>query len=228
MIRQMFLRIAILLLTCSTSYTAPAYSQQQYQVRAGIDFSTLSHPLMDFGYHTGIHVAVAREFPLPRLLSLQVELEYTNHGYTDEQVQSDAAGNETGIVEARTGLHYLSVPVLGLLRFSRRESIVPYLLIGPQFELLVYRNPGIWRFETISEDNPPSTVIMTMEDPLAELLKDSSISLSLGIGCMIANIFNREFRIEARQSFGLTNHAAKSSGWRISTRSLAFSISTDF
>ena len=195
------------------SHSVGAQTSKRLQVRVGANISSMESSPITLGRLSGFQCAMALEFLQTTAFSMQIELEYARRGYSDSIAETDGVGSVIAIRKANTSLNYISVPLLCRFRYYPAKVVVPYLLVGPRLEFLAWRQLGVYDFTSL-----------TVEDELAKAFRDVSVGFSLGIGISIAKASRREFRVEVRQNFGLTDLMPQSSAFTVKNRSVDLSF----
>ena len=165
-----------------------------FGIRVGANSSKVDSDLLSLSRVTGFQIAISREFIRLPLLGLQVELEYSQRGFGNEQVETDGTGTVIAVREAVTRLHYLSLPVLARIRFPVSPKIGAYMLAGPRLDWRLDSSPGSWSFTTGA-----------VQDDFSESLETTSIGLILGLGAGVQIPSGAHFRIEIRRVMGISD-----------------------
>lgn len=189
---------AVLLLILPVTGTQ-AQTPHVWGIRAGVNSSTFDFPVFDLHHRLGINLAICRQIIHTRVYSLDIEFEYAQRGYTDKQVRTGGSGEFLGIMKAVTRLDYFSVPLLLRISVPTFKTVQPYVITGPSFEFRFNRKKGVWDY--------------LLEDTLSDQFRRSSLSVTVGVGAELPDLFATTIRIEVRHSFSVTDVLRSDSLW---------------
>ena len=194
--------IGISLLSFSLGAVTQAQTPHVWALRAGVNSSTFNFPVFDLHNRIGINLAISHQVIRSQVFSLDVEIEYAQRGYSNEQIETDGSGEPLGTIKAVTRLDYISIPLLLRISAPLSKTVQPYIFTGPSYDFRINRKNGVWDFSSSS-----------FEDNLSDQFRKSCFSLTTGIGVEIPSTFAKVIRIEIRHSFSLTDILPSDSLW---------------
>ena len=140
--------ILIIILLSVLSFNAKSQILTDYGIKFGTAISNQTWDY-DAGFSLnndnkiGISTRLFADFFSWRYIQLEGELGYTRKGFTDNiPITSADSPDGTGeYININNSLDYLSISVLGKIRFSA-GGLSPYIIAGPQFNFLINKNIG--------------------------------------------------------------------------------------
>ena len=140
--------ILIIILLSVLSFNAKSQILTDYGIKFG---TAISNQMWDYdaGFSLnndnkiGISTRIFADFFSLPFIQLEGELGYTRKGFTDNiPITSADSPDGTGeYIDINNSLDYLSISVLGKIRFKAGE-LSPYIIAGPQFNFLINKNVG--------------------------------------------------------------------------------------
>jgi hypothetical protein len=173
-----------------------ATATQSFDYNSNLSFDTEYR----WGYDIGAFVEF---FNIPQL-SLLTEMHYIQKGYefTFEETTITNPEGSGNFITHRTRVDYLSIPILGKVRYET-PSVTPYICFGPRFDFL------------LSKSNESTNYNST------------ELGGTFGGGIQFSVITMPKFLIEGRFSPGFTN-ALNNQNLTIKNRSFEFLVGMEF
>ena len=137
------------------------------------------------------------------VISLLTQVEYSQNNFIEKLIPltSDAPSED---VKATTKLAHISLPLLIKLKFFEFNPN-PFIFFGPKFDFIIHRKTGrceyfhyYYRTDPLPDSQAPTR---TFRSRLAELVNDTSIRGTAGIGVIISELFSKPLLFEFRFDF---------------------------
>jgi hypothetical protein len=208
------MRSLLALLVLVTLLAAPGAQAQVidgFGVRAGGNTSSIDAFFPGYTSLRGFHVGVFVELAITNELSFMPEIEYGRRGYG---IRGEGIDQPTFTpFEASTRLDFISLPILFRLHTPFADQMSIFAVAGPRLDFLVGRDAGTW-----DVGQGPR------EDELAEALDSFGAGGSFGFGGALHGLVGREFRLEGRLNYGVTDWLSFDDTENVYMRSIDVSV----
>ena len=170
--------------------------------KVGVDWSKMTYPIdgMDTHFKAGATLGAVANYQLNDWLDLQGELLYSQHNYKDDLVVDGIAQGEMSEV-LKVKAHYLDVPLLVKFYPLKHDS---------GFNLEAGLQPGIFLAQSAKVDNVDEEISAGDRNP---------VNCALLVGASFQAPKN--WFIDLRYAFGLTNVAKGGDGFKIQSLQLS-------
>jgi hypothetical protein len=187
----------LLLLFLLLPALAPGQPISDYGFKAAATSSGLvSDKLPDISLRSGLCLASFIEAFRTSYFALQVQLEYNQRGFVEEQVETTETGQIVQKVLANTRLDYISLPVL-VMFYPFGPAYPHYTLLGPRIDYLAHRRNGVFKFTQVDH-----------ESRLADDFADFVVGASFGVGLTYPGPFGLRISMELRYNGDFTDSYA--------------------
>ncbi len=177
------------------------YNSSQIRVKEISDYA-----LPRSGFGVGLFV----EWMDRSVFSILSQLEYVQRGFIQEQIETDVDGSFIQRVRAKSRLDYFEIPFL-LKMQPLKLPLNPYLVAGPRFAFLLFRENGKFEFSKV-----------TYESRVAENFNDFSVGFVIGGGAATMKIFRKQLTFELDFNVDITDSYSKHSTMTVTKSALDF------
>lgn len=169
--------------------------------KVGVDWSKMTYPMEDMDTHfkTGATLGAVANYQLNDWLDLQGELLYSQHNYKDDLVVDLEGGSLSEMLKVKA--HYIDVPLLVKFYPLKHDS---------GFNLEAGLQPGIFLAQSAKVDNVDEEISAGDRNP---------VNCALLVGASFHAPKN--WFIDLRYAFGLTNVAKGGDGFKIQSLQLS-------
>lgn len=169
--------------------------------KVGVDWSKMTYPIdgMDAHFKAGATLGAVANYQLNDWLDLQGELLYSQHNYKDDLVVDLEGGGLSEVLKVKA--HYIDVPLLVKFYPLKHDS---------GFNLEAGLQPGIFLAQSAKVDNVDEEISAGDRNP---------VNCALLVGASFHAPKN--WFIDLRYAFGLTNVAKGGDGFKIQSLQLS-------
>lgn len=169
--------------------------------KVGVDWSKMTYPIdgMDTHFKAGATLGAVANYQLNDWLDLQGELLYSQHNYKDDLVVDLEGGSLSEMLKVKA--HYIDVPLLVKFYPLKHDS---------GFNLEAGLQPGIFLAQSAKVDNVDEEISAGDRNP---------VNCALLVGASFHAPKN--WFIDLRYTFGLTNVAKGGDGFKIQSLQLS-------
>ena len=169
--------------------------------KVGVDWSKMTYPIdgMDAHFKAGATLGAVANYQLNDWLDLQGELLYSQHNYKDDLVVDLEGGSLSEMLKVKA--HYIDVPLLVKFYPFKHDS---------GFNLEAGLQPGIFLAQSAKVDNVDEEISAGDRNP---------VNCALLVGASFHAPKN--WFIDLRYAFGLTNVAKGGDGFKIQSLQLS-------
>lgn len=169
--------------------------------KVGVDWSKMTYPIdgMDAHFKAGATLGAVANYQLNDWLDLQGELLYSQHNYKDDLVVDLEGGSLSEMLKVKA--HYIDVPLLVKFYPLKHDS---------GFNLEAGLQPGIFLAQSAKVDNVDEEISAGDRNP---------VNCALLVGASFHAPKN--WFIDLRYAFGLTNVAKGGDGFKIQSLQLS-------
>ena len=169
--------------------------------KVGVDWSKMTYPIdgMDTHFKAGATLGAVANYQLNDWLDLQGELLYSQHNYKDDLVVDLEGGGLSEVLKVKA--HYIDVPLLVKFYPLKHDS---------GFNLEAGLQPGIFLAQSAKVDNVDEEISAGDRNP---------VNCALLVGASFHAPKN--WFIDLRYAFGLTNVAKGGDGFKIQSLQLS-------
>ena len=169
--------------------------------KVGVDWSKMTYPIdgMDAHFKAGATLGAVANYQLNDWLDLQGELLYSQHNYKDDLVVDLEGGSQSEVLKVKA--HYIDVPLLVKFYPLKHDS---------GFNLEAGLQPGIFLAQSAKVDNVDEEISAGDRNP---------VNCALLVGASFHAPKN--WFIDLRYAFGLTNVAKGGDGFKIQSLQLS-------
>lgn len=169
--------------------------------KVGVDWSKMTYPIdgMDTHFKAGATLGAVANYQLSNWFDLQGELIYSQHNYKDDLVVDLEGGGQSEVLKVKA--HYIDVPLLVKFYPLKHDS---------GFNLEAGLQPGIFLAQSAKVDNVDEEISAGDRNP---------VNCALLVGASFHAPKN--WFIDLRYAFGLTNVAKGGDGFKIQSLQLS-------